>query len=76
MLSRSLTGMLPDDSPWLDSLEQMQVFLQIMSGYDYNGTPPKFYSASSRDSSVGCGRLYGIREAVISRARPQARRGA
>ena len=74
MLSRSLTGMLPDDSPLARFTRTNAGVLQIMSGYDYNGDPTEILFDVLGTLPLVVDDFMESREAVISRARPQARR--
>ena len=74
MHSRSLTGMLPDDSPLVRFARMSTGVLQILAGYDFNSDPTEVLFDVLGTLPLVVDDFMESREAVISRARPKARR--
>lgn len=73
MHTRSLTGMLPDDSPLVRFSRTSTGVDQILAGYDYNGDPTEVLFDVLGTLPLVVDDFMESREAVISRARPSAR---
>ena len=73
MRSRSLIGMLPDDSPLARFTRSNAGVHQILAGYDFNGDPTEVLFDVLGTLPLVVDDFMESREAVISRAKPKAR---
>ena len=73
MQSRSLTGMLPEDSPLVKFARNSTGVQQILAGYDFNGDPTEVLFDVLGTLPLVVDDFMESRESVISRARPKAR---
>ena len=73
MRTRSLIGMLPDDSPLARFTRSNAGVVQILAGYDFNGDPLEVLFDVLGTLPLVVDDFMESREAVISRAKPKAR---